>query len=45
MKLPIIVLVFVIVALCGGLGWLSSWDIPAPAALIERDISDEERYQ
>ena len=43
-KLPTFVFVLVIASLVGGGVFLSSWDIPAPQAKVEKVIPDE-RFQ
>ena len=40
-KMPVIILVLLVVAVAGGAGMLSNWDIPAPVSTVEKVIPDE----
>ena len=45
MKAHTIILLIVLVALTGGLAFLSTWNIPPPAEQVERVIPNEKLLQ
>jgi len=40
-RMPVILFFFVLVLIVGGVGVLSTWDIPAPVSSVEKVLPDE----
>jgi hypothetical protein len=40
-RLPIVIFVFLLVAVVGGVAMLATWDIPAPVTTVKKVLPDE----
>ena len=40
-RMPLVILILVLVGAAGGVGWLATWDIPAPVSTVEKVLPDE----
>lgn len=40
-RMPLVILILFLVAAGGGVGWLATWDIPAPVSTVEKVLPDE----
>lgn len=40
-RMPVVIVVLLLAAVGGGVGWLATWDIPAPVTTVEKVLPDE----